>query len=551
MKNALEEQNSEAAINAKASRDFNMVGLRTYKSKVDDTGLEDVSSNRVVVDPFEPYYVLANLIQPPFRFPALYKIAETSDMINACTYVYQKNVDGFGYRLDFLGDDRTELDSPEAQRQYQDAVKFFEEPNPYESFHMMRDHYRKDYEFLGQGAFEVARFRSGGISAVYSSPMIALRMGPLEEEPITLTTTLFREGRSRKVNVKRRFRKFAQIRFESDALKWFKEFGDPRIMDATTGVYVNSRKEAAEVATEILLLQQPSGGRTYAIPRWVPCVTDVMGRSNAQYINYDIGESQGIPPFFVLVQNGTLSDESKDELRRLAETMRGPENFNRIGLFEALPDMQGLDDKGTVKIELKNMMDYRASDFMFSDYLKNTADVIRQSFRLPEINLGKADGGSYASSYTAIKICESQVMGPERFMFDEFINKRLLWPSTGLGCPLWKYVSQGPQIVASEELRLSLKEVVNAGALTINNSVDIANKLFGMTMSKYKDAWADVPLTLLKLMCNKGNFVIPEVNNASPKDDFAGTKNPPKDGGRPETTGSPEQPPISTPKPSK
>ena len=529
--------------------------LETYVSKVDDTGLEDISSNRVVLDPFEPYYIIANLIQPPFRFPSLYKIAEASDMLTICTYAYQKNIDGFGYRLDFLGDDRKELNTDDAKEQLENAEQFFENPNPYESFHMIRDHFRKDYEFLGQGAFEVVRFRSGGISALYHSPMIALRMGPLEAEPITLTTSLFRNGRMRKVNVRKRFRKFAQIRFESDALKWFKEFGDPRILDATTGEYVNSRKDAKEVATEILLIQQPSGGRTYAIPRWVPCVTDVMGRENAQYINYDIGESQGIPPFFVLVQNGTLSDESKDELRRLAESMRGPENFNRIGLFEALPDMQGLDDKGTVKIELKNMMDYRASDFMFSDYLKNTAAIIRQAFRLPEIYLGSIDSSSYASSYTAIKMCESQVFVPEREMFDEQINKRLMWGQGGLGCPLWKYVTQGPQIVATEELRLSLKELVNSGAITINNSIDITNKLFGTTVSKYKETWADLPIVLVKLMANKGTFVLPQLSNADPQVGAdgknipkGGGKNLPKDPGKPVTTGgSGKTPPINTP----
>jgi capsid portal protein len=237
--------------------------------------------------------------------------------------------------------------------------------------------------------------------------------------------------------------------------------------------------------------------------------------------------------------------------------MRGPENFNRIGLFEALPDMQGLDDKGTVKIELKNMMDYRASDFMFSDYLKNTAAIIQSAFRLPSLYLGSLESASYASSYTMIKMTESNVFVPEREMFDEQINKRLMWGSNGLGCPLWKYVSQGPQMVATEELRLSLKEFINAGALTINNSVDICNRIFGMTISKYKEEWADVPVAILKLMTNKGSFVIPDLVNADPMVGADGKNIPkgggktlPKDSGKPVTSGSlGKKPPIDSPNP--
>jgi PBSX family phage portal protein len=513
--------------------------------KVDDVGLENISSNRADVDPFEPVYQQENLIQPPYRYPNLYKIAEESDIISACVAAYQKNIDGFGYRLDFLGDDRTEINTKEAKDQYETAINFFDEPNANQSFQMLREAFRKDFEFLGQGYFEVVRFRTGGIAAMYYTPAIDIRLSVLDPNPITVVTSLYRGGRWRKVNIKKRFRRFAQISYESSAIRWYKELGDPRVLDAITGHYVSSRKEAKEVATELFMLRQSDTGRTYSLPRWLPCVTDVMGRANSQYVNYDVLETSGVPPMILLVTGGSLTDESKDELRVWAQSMRGPENFNRMALLECEPNMLGLDDKSSVKIELKNLIDYRANDLMFDSYLKLTGDTIRQAFRLPKMYLGELDSASYASSYTIVKISESQVFQPERQIFDDYINKTILWKE--LQCPLWKYTSLGPQIASTEELRLSMKELIAGNGLTTNNVLEIANQLFNLRLSKYNEPWADLPVSLVKNQSNTGTFQLKEITNSDPK---AGSqiKIPSEDqGGKPVTSGSPSVPPIPNP----
>ena len=533
--------------NVTAPQSKRKVLFKSYSpmQKVDDTGLETISSIRAEVDPFEPVYQQENLIQPPYRYPNLYKIAEESDIISACVAAYQKNIDGFGYRLDFLGDDRTEINTKEAQDQYETAINFFDEPNANQSFQMLREPFRKDFEFLGQGYFEVVRFRTGGIAAMYYIPAIDIRLSVLDNEPVTLVTSLYRGGRWRKVNMKKRFRRFAQISYESSAIRWFKELGDPRILDAQTGHWVSSRKEAKEVASELFMIGQPSGGRTYSIPRWISTVTDVMGRANSQYCNYSLIETQGIPPLLIVIENGTLTDESKDELRVWAESMRGAENFNRIALLETQGNMLGLDDKSNVKFELKNLSEYRSSDLMFEGYLKSTGDTIRQAFRLPKMYLGELESASYASSYTIIKISESQVFQPERQIFDEHINKNILWKE--LGCKLWKYTSLGPQVASTEELRLSIDTLVKAGALSVNNCIEICNQLFNMRISKYNEPFADLPVILVKTQSNIGSFQLKEITNNDPK---AGTqtKVPSENlGGAPVTSGSPSVPPIPNP----
>jgi capsid portal protein len=210
--------------------------------------------------------------------------------------------------------------------------------------------------------------------------------------------------------------------------------------------------------------------------------------------------------------------------------------------------MLGLDDRSNVKIEMKNLSEYRSTDLMFQGYLKSTGDTIRQAFRLPLMYLGNLDTtGSYASSYTVVKITESQVFQPERQLFDSYINKNILWKE--LQCPLWKYRSLGPQVASTEELRLSIDTMVKAGALSVDNCVEILNNLFNMNVSKYNEPWSSLPVILVKNQSNIGSFQLKEITNNDPK---AGTqtKLPASGevGGKPSTTGAPNVPPIEYPK---
>ncbi len=127
--------------------------------------------------------------------------------------------------------------------------------------------------------------RSKALAALYYMPVMDLRISRLDPEPIIVTVPLVRDGVVRPVKVKKRFRRYAQIlsgiteiMSGERVLRWFKQFGDPRTLDAVTGEYVSSPKEAKEVATEILWFKRSSSNRTYGVPRWIGNVTDVRGQ---------------------------------------------------------------------------------------------------------------------------------------------------------------------------------------------------------------------------------------------------------------------------------
>jgi len=467
---------------------------------------EQIGRQRELVDPFAGYYnKFSNIIPPPLAFSSLYTIYEQSDILQSCVNAMINNIDGFGYLLDFIGNDVTEKDSPQAIAEYEELKNFFDQVNEDESFQTVRRQMRLDYEVTGNACLEIVRFpQSRKIAAIYYMPVLDTRMCLLDEEVVPCTVMLYRKGEMQEITVNRRFRSYVQVTNDTQALRWFKTLGDPRPMDSLTG----ERKQTKNQATEVLWLKQPFGGATYGIPRYIGGITDVRGRSLAQFVNYDLFDHQGIAPVIVMVENGSLTDESRNELEQVFRNMRGPENFNRAVLIEAMPELQGLDDKSNVRIDIKNMNDYRHDDLMFINYLNKTENVIRQTFRLPPLYTGSSQEYSFATSYSSQQIAEEQVFNPERLIFDEIVNNKIIRPE--FGSRYWIYRTKGPRVGSADQLRMVVKELVNAGALSVDNTIQIANELLGTQFSPYETEWSKMPAAFVRAMIQSGRMVLNE-----------------------------------------
>jgi PBSX family phage portal protein len=506
-----------------------------------------VGSNLIEVDPFDSAYSAYNLIVPPFTPHRMNAIYKDSDILQKCISAYKTNIDGFGYHLLYLEEDR-QRKSREAKRQKENLEGFFEEPNEDCSFQTVRQNMRRDYETFGYCMCEFTRFPlTGGIATCNYLPVIDIRLSKLDVESTTIQVPLFRDNELKMVSVRKRFRRFAQVQSADHfTLRWFKSFGDPRYVDAITGKYTSHRPK--QPATEILYIRRQVGMDPYGHPRWEGSVPDVLGRAAAQFINYDLMDNQGIPPTIIVVKNGSLTDESKRELQKLVTSMRGAENFNRMALLEAIPELHGIDDKGNVSVDFQSMSEYRREDLMFGSYLDKTSDDVRQAFRLPSIYVGQESEQSYATGYAAQRICEQQVFVPAREAFDEVINRRVIRQE--FKCDLWQYQSKGPRIASSEELRLAMKEFNAAGAMTVNHAIQIANEMFGLQMSVYSEEWADLPVSFVKTQLNNGTLVIPEITNNPILSDILGQRQPEeKPTGRPATSSEPAVPETPSGKP--
>jgi len=453
-------------------------------------------------DPFESFYGEMRLVKPPYDFYSLYQIYEESDILQSCVEAMQKNIDGFGYQLQFKGDDISEKKSTEATAQYQKASDFFNQVNGEESFSAVRQKAREDFEVLGSCGYEFVRNNRGELQLIYHIPFKRVRMSSLTGRAITVPVVLPRNGKDITVNVRKYFRKFCQLDGNGKRVRWFKSLGDPRDMDYRTGEYGTVSNQFK--ATEIWHIKNEFGGEQYGMPRWIGAVMQVLGRRKSMYLNLDLFENQGIPALLVLVSGGVLTDDGVTELEDLLKGLRGLQKFNRIGLLESTVEGLGIDEKGSAKIELKNMADYRKEDMLFDRYQSTTKNDARQRFRLPDLYIGQSEHYTHATAKAAQMVAEEQIFIPERMEFDEKVEIYLI--KKELGIKLWKFQSKGPRIVGSQELSTGVKTFAGVGAFTINHAIEVANAALGLEMSKFEDDWANYPIPIVLELVKAGRL---------------------------------------------
>jgi len=355
-------------------------------------GPVDVASRQVEIesDSFTSFYSKYHLLQPAYSFSNLYKFYEESDVLQTCIDAFIQNVDGFGYMLQFLGDDTKDRDSKPALTEYNKLTEFFNKVNDRQSFRTVRKEFRKELEIIGISGFEFIRNLNHEITMIYHAKFLNLRMTSRDTIPTEVEASVRRNGKTVKITVKKYFRRFAQVDIGGKTIVWFKEFGDPRHMDKTTGTYYDSPKKCkGGLASEILYIKNDVGNEPYGLPRWIGSILQVLGRRNAQYVNYDLFESQGIPPMAIMVSGGILNDASIEELEAAVQSMRGVGNFNKILVLESVPQSTGLDDKGTAKIDMKNLTEFRKEDQMFKDFMATAKNDVRESYRMPDLYIGQ------------------------------------------------------------------------------------------------------------------------------------------------------------------
>lgn len=444
-------------------------------------------------DLFTDHYESAGgraLLSPPYAPDRMFELYEESGILQSCVEAYVQNVDGFGQTVEpdvgVLGDAAPQ-DSP-TRRLLEDL---FEYPNPEYSFTELRKRLRRDLEVTGNAYMEVVRNLKGEPQLLFWVDARRVRLSKLDETTTQVSLTLPRGGETQTVTVHKRFRRMAMVSARGLRPVWFKEFGDPRRIDANSGDLVADGDGAP--ATELIHFKIGNG--TYGIPRWIGTVQSVMGSTKAEFVNYDLFDSQGIPPLIITVAGGSLSEESLDDLRNLLVKAKSVQNFHKVLLLEAESDSGLVDGKGaSPKLDVQSLSEHRKEDAMFLKYLEDSRKSVRQyGFRLPSMFVGDAEEYSHETASIVRHVAEEQIFAPERVLFDEIINRRLI---PALGITGWKLKTLGPVLKDSTQLLQLLPVLIEQGAFTVNELIAFVNEHFGTQIEPYEDgeAWANIPI---------------------------------------------------------
>jgi len=442
-----------------------------------------------------------NLLSPPYDPFKLFTIAESSGTLGACIEVMVDNVDGFGHEFQYRGK-KADLDRPEIIAERETLRNFFKRVNEDQSFTSLRKELRRDYETTGNSFMEVVRYNNGGISTLYRADARYVRLQVKQKETVDIKIPLFRNGQMTLTTIQKRFRRFAMITNTSiHDIRWFKEYGDARVMCAVTGKYENELEKGESIKVEASeLIHFKQGNDTYGIPKWTGISSTILGVRDADYVNYKLFSDQGIPPLAILVSGGRLTAESVEDLIQIFSARKGVENFHKIAILEAAPADGDIGDIASqAKIDFKPLP--QQDDILFGNYIDKSERRIRAKFRVPALYFGLGEEFSRSTSQNIKMITEENVFSPERKDFDEIMNFTIMFD---LKATSWKMRSVGPKLIEGADAMDAVGKFARAGSLSINQAIKVMNRVLDLDAPLFTEDWADYPAAMVLELSKRG-----------------------------------------------
>jgi PBSX family phage portal protein len=498
-------------------------------------------------DPFKNHYSAdaggsLQPLEPTFSFHALMRLPNENSTLAQCIDAMVTNVDGHGYMLYYVGPEGKETSLP-ARREKAALMQLLEYPNDSYTFGELRNRLRRDYETLGFLMMEVVRAKSGKVVGLNHLPAHTMRRTARDKEPVRCRVPVPRDNEDT-ATINKRFCRFIQL--VGDRRVYFKEFGDPRVIDPQTG-QVNTSLSVEDSATEVIYFSRYTPGSPYGLPRWFNQLPAVMGSRQAELTNLDFFKENAIPAMVLLVSGGLVTEESIKAIENSFRNARGRKSMNRVAIVEVAGDVTTASESGAVaapRVEMKPLQGERQGDALFQTYEANNADKIRSAFRLPPIFLGLSGDYTFATARTSYEIAEGQVFRPERKLFDDMINRMVL---ATYRPTYWQFRSMPPRLAAREDIIRAVNVFERVGALTPNVAIQMANEFFDLEITPVGEFWGDYPFALIQTLAQTGQldsdamgelgklFLDPETPAPPP-----GSGDPGDKGGRPSGVGNGE-----------
>lgn len=435
------------------------------------------------------------VIGTPYDISTLLALFEKSNMLRQCVEAMVVNIASYGWEVAQASED-TPID-PDERLELQ---SFIDNANYDESLVSVHKKLVRDRETIGFGFLEIVRDRTGRVSIMRPVTAATIRLLPKHPDSIPVTYDVARGRRTSLVTELRRFRTYVQM--VAGTRVYFKEFGDPRQMDYRTGEFGKVPLEFR--ATELIHFRQESED-SYGTPRWISQLPSILGSREAEEVNLRYFEDNTVPPMIMSVAGGRLTSQSYNELKKMLQQQRvGKDRQNQVMLIEAVPEREGLDDKGSVTLKIDKLTDARPSDGLFKEYDDANQTKIRSSFRLPPVVVGLSQDVNYATAQVSAFVAETQVFYPERRGYDEVYNKRFVNHAQGLNLKTVCLRSKASSITNPEQVIKSLTALNVMGAVTPRTSLDAANRVLQLDLPKYPevgtegyDTWMDEPIVFV------------------------------------------------------
>lgn len=428
-------------------------------------------------------------ISHPVDMHGLKELVDNSTILPQCIRAYKSNIAGFGISVGYSEDHEEE--TPEMQAEWDSMQRVIDLLNMDCMTKEVFENVIRDRETYGISYCEVIRDKNGDVvqlEFIIDTPSIDMTY-PLEPY---MDTEYFYKGE--KITRKKRFRKFRQN--VAGKTVYFKEFGDPRIMDKNTGRYVTEEdQEPVEIddqANEIIEFRL--GSMPYGEVRWIGQVLTVDGNRRAEVLNNAYFRKGRHTPLMILVKGGTLSESAFAKLQTYMNEIEGEKGQHSFLILETETNETGaaFQDQKQPEVEIKDLASILQKDELFQEYQENGRKKTQSAFLLPDLYVGYTTDFNRATAQTAMEVTEKQVFQPERTSLAWVINNKLL---NGYG---YKYVEaklDEPDITNPDDIQKILNITERAGGLTPNLAKEYTYDVLGKDgCEDYPGDWGDIPL---------------------------------------------------------
>lgn len=417
----------------------------------------------------------------------LKELVQHSTVLPQCIRAYKNNICGFGIGIKYSDD--YEDETPEMKVEYDLAERIIKLLNIDMQIKEVFENLVEARETYGISYLEVIRNLKGEVAQIehiIDTPTIEMTY-PLEP---FVDSVYFYKGE--KISRKRKFRKYRQT--VGGQSVYFKEFGDPRIMNKSNGEYEDD-VELDNRANEILDFQ--IGTDYYGEVRWLGQVLTVDGTRRAEVLNNNYFRKGRHTPLMIVVKGGTLSDESFTKLQTYMNSVQGENGQHGFLVLETenTDNKTDFTDSKQPEIEIKDLAAILQRDELFQDYLTNGRRKIQSSFLLPDLYVGYTTDFNRATAQTAMEVTEKQVFQPERISLAWAINNKLL----NEFC--FKFVEayfEEPDITNADDIFKILTVAERAGGIPPNTAKELAFKTLGKEAEDYPGEWGNTPLQYFK-----------------------------------------------------
>jgi len=452
-------------------------------------------------------------LSPPTNLLGYQVLVDNSTILPQCICAYKNNIAGFGLGIEYIEDNQEE--TPEMVAEYTRATELLDLLTVDMDIKQMFENVIESRETYGISYVEVVRDFEGNVVQVeFIRDTPTIRKSVVFDDVVEVD--YYYKGNI--IKRKKRFRKYYQQK--NGKTVYFKEFGDPRIMDLRTGDYLanDNTVEANYHANEIL--EFSIGTNDYGKVRWVGQILGIDGARKAENLNNRYFEEGRHTPLAIIVRGGTLSEESFKKLQTYMNDIKGENGQHAFLVLEVedSEDKAGFETDKKPDVELKDLASILQTDELFQGYLDNSRRKVQSSFRLPDLYVGYTTDFNRATAQTAMEVTEEQVFQPERESLEWIINNKLL---NGYQFKYVRAYFKKPDISNPDDLVKILNIVERAGGLTPNKAKQIGLEAIGEVSEDYEGDWGNIPLAYQKTTSSSapaqpldGEFVKAQVGEA-------------------------------------